>query len=287
MTVYAFGEVLWDVYPDRKCIGGAPFNFAAHTARLGNEVYLLSAVGEDDLGDETLAAIREQGVKADAVTRSALPTGRCLVSLDAEGVPSYHLLENVAYDEISPALTVQQDGVLYFGTLALRSSHNRASLDALLRENSFREIFVDLNIRPPFSTVKAICFAVGHATVLKISEEELGAALSALGLEACSYRDAAFALKAQYQGLRLVLITRGGDGAYLYDAQTEMEYEAPAETVRVVSTVGAGDSFSAAFLSEYLRHRDPDKALAFAASLAAFVVSRKEAVPHYTLRDIM
>ena len=282
MKLISFGEVLWDIYPDAKCIGGAPFNFAAHAARLGAESYLLSAVGEDALGDDTLRAVRAEGVCTDFITRSSFPTGQCLVSLDEQNIPSYNLLPNVAYDDIAcPTLPADTD-VFYFGTLALRRSHNRAVLREILENNRFETVFADLNIRPPFSTAETVALAVENATVLKISDEELPTVLGFLGMEALSYADAACTLAGRYPNLSQILITLGAEGAYLWDARGKREYRVPAVAAKTVSTVGAGDSFSAAFLIRRFAENDIAQALAFAAKVAAFVVSNKDAVPHYT-----
>lgn len=285
MKLISFGEVLWDIYPDGKCIGGAPFNFAAHAARLGASSYLLSAVGKDALGKETLAAVRAEGVLTDFISYSDKKTGQCLVTLDEHNIPSYNLLPSVAYDDIAMPVLPSDTDVFYFGTLALREAHNRALLEDILRKHSFGEIFCDLNIRPPFSTGEATRLAVQSATVLKISDEELPTVLSFLGLPSMPYCTAAKALAEQYKNLSLILVTRGADGAYLYDAKEKREYNTPAVKTETVSTVGAGDSFAAAFLSRYLPTRDAASALAFAARVAAFVVSKKEAVPAYTLSD--
>ncbi len=287
MRVLSFGEVLWDVYPDSKCIGGAPFNFAAHIARLGGEAYLCSAVGRDALGEETIAEVQKEGVLTDFITRSSKKTGQCLVTLNAQNVPSYNLLSDVAYDDISISPFPSDIDAFYFGTLSLREAHNRAVLKEILDENRFSEIFVDLNIRKPFSTAQAVAFALEHATVLKISDEELPTVLDFLHMEKMPCAAAARELARRYPCLSLILMTLGAEGAYLYDAKNEKEYRTPAVKTETVSTVGAGDSFAAAFLSRYFLTKDISCSLSFAAKIAAFVVSRKEAVPPYTFQDFV
>ena len=121
MRIVSFGELLWDVYPDAAHIGGAPFNFAAHSARLGARSYLLSALGKDEWGTRARAELDRLGVFADYVTAHGdKETGRCLVSLDERSVPSYTLLRDVAYDYIPTDDLPDDFDVLYFGTLALR-----------------------------------------------------------------------------------------------------------------------------------------------------------------------
>ena len=133
MKVLSFGEVLWDVYPQEKFIGGAPFNFAAHLAMHGEEVFMLSAVGADDLGNETIEEINRLGVSTKYISRvGGKPTGRCDVELDENAVPSYALLQDVAYDYIDCDAIGDGFDVLYFGTLSLRSRYNLDSLCKLL-----------------------------------------------------------------------------------------------------------------------------------------------------------
>ena len=201
-------------------------------------------------------------------------------------------MEDVAYDDIALPASLLADSVLYFGTLSLRARKNLDVLTALMEKNRFSEIFVDLNVRPPFSSTEAIRFAVMSATVLKVSEEELPFVVEALegrgeAAEQPPYDTFARSLAVTYPKLKLILVTRGGDGAYAYDVENDREYRALAVPTRVVSTVGAGDSFSAAFLSRYMKKGDVASSLAFASKLAALVVSKKEAVPSYSVQDVL
>ena len=275
MKLLSFGEILWDLYPNEKYIGGAPLNFAAHLAKHGHQVYLLSCLGMDALGDEALQRLKAFGILTPYVFRSAdKPTGRCVVTLDDHGVPRYDLLSDVAYDHI-PCEQIREDfDALYFGTLALRSEENLTSLDRLLKEKSFQEIFVDVNIRPPFYSEKTVRFALRHATILKISREELPLVAELLSVEPC-----AESIKGKYPNLKILLITCGEDGAYCYDLEEAFFCEAP--KVAVASTVGAGDSFCAAFLDRVSRGETLHSALEYATRIAGFVVSQYDAVPNY------
>jgi len=286
MKVLAFGEVLWDIYADEKFIGGAPFNFAAHFAKLGGEAYLLSAVGKDALAKDTLRAVAARGIRTDHISVSDLPTGQCLVTLDADRIPSYHLLDHVAYDDVAVPHLCEKMDVLYFGTLALREAHNREVLRRVIRENDFSEIFVDVNIRPPHYSEETVRFAMEHATFLKISDEELPTVLSLLSLPSSSREADVRAIAAAFSSVRYIIITLGGEGALLYDCFKDSFCKRAAEKVCVVSTVGAGDSFSAAFLVHFLGSHDGEAALAFASRVAGLVVSHKDAVPDYSMGDL-
>lgn len=283
MKALVFGEILWDVYPDRKYIGGASLNFAAHLAKHGEEVYLLSALGKDALGEEALQQVKDFGIFTDHIgINDEKPTGQCLVTLDENALPSYDLKQDVAYDFIACDGVKEDFDVLYFGTLALRNSFNLSALAQLLEEKRFSDVLVDVNIRAPFYSKEVLEFSLQHATVLKVSDEELPVVLRLLDLEEKSSPEEFCAfLKEKYQNLRSLLLTLGGEGARCYDFQQEQWYETRAQKVQVASTVGAGDSFCAAFLHQLWQNQAPDFALAYAARVAGFVVSQYDAVPPY------
>ncbi len=284
MKLISVGEIIWDVYPDTRCIGGAPLNFAAHAAACGAEVQLLSAVGDDALGAEARACLARFGVDDSLVaTVSDAATGRCLVTLDEQGVPQYALAQDTAYDRLccsAPTLTAD---VLAFGTLIQRSEHNRRVLDTLLAEHRFAQVFCDLNLRAPHYDADSVERCLRHATWCKISREELPEVLRLCGAPNADYRAAVRWLCERYPQLALVVVTLDADGAYVWDARTGEEYEAPAEPVEVVSTVGAGDSFGAAFAVTLFTTRSIPDALHAAIRRSAFVVSHKEAVPIFDI----
>jgi len=281
MKIVSFGEIVWDVYPDNACLGGAPLNFAAHLARHGHEAYMLSAVGTDEYGDKALSQMQAMGVRTDHVARLAdKATGACLVTLNESGVPSYNLLQDVAYDHIPLSDALHAD-VLYFGTLALRSEHNRYLLESLLQSTGFPDVFVDMNIRAPFYSEEPIRFAAEHATILKISDEELPVVAKALQIPQTEPTAFMRQLAASYTSVRCLILTCGAKGACVYYRPDDTIYTCESTPVNVVSTVGAGDSFSAAFLHRYLNHEPIPACAAYASAVAGFVVSRQEAVPSY------
>ena len=287
MKTIAFGEIVWDVYPDNACLGGAPLNFAAHLARHGHEVYMLSAVGTDDYGEKALAQLKEWGVHTSCVARLAdKQTGQCLVSLNAAGVPAYDLLQNTAYDHIPLAAIVEAD-VLYFGTLALRSESNRRTLQQLLQTACFKDVFVDVNIRAPFYSDETIRFAVEQATILKISDEELPTVAKALHMEAADPKCFMQNLVQAYSSVQCLILTRGAEGSYVWHRGEDTVCSCASKTVEVVSTVGAGDSFSAAFLHMYSKKEPVCRCADYASTVAGFVVSRQEAVPPYDPQDFV
>lgn len=286
MKVLAFGEIVWDVYPDNACLGGAPLNFAAHLARHGHEVYMLSAVGADDYGDKALTQMHDWGVHTDCVARlNDKQTGACMVTLNEAGVPQYDLLSDVAYDHIPPVDLLAAD-VLYFGTLALRSKKNRETLQHILNTTSFADVFVDVNIRAPFYSEEVIRFAAEHASILKISDEEMPTVAKALHIQTTDPQEFIKAIVAGYPTVQCLVLTCGGDGALVYHRAEDAVYTCASKKVEVVSTVGAGDSFSAAFLHMYSKKEAVSQCAAYAATVAGFVVSRQEAVPPYNPNDL-
>ena len=287
MKLFSFGEVLFDLFGETAHIGGAPLNLAAHFVRQGGEASLCSAVGRDALGEQASAAVAALGVDPSYLaTHEGLPTGSCAVTVDALGVPHYDLRDGVAYDAIPMPVGVHGFDILAFGTLALRHPPNRAVLGRLIAEGGFGEIYTDLNIRPPYSTVEAVRFCLSAATLAKISEEEMAAVTEAALGRILAGEEAARVLAAQYPNLRLLIVTEGERGAFAYDPRSGEVVRVAACPVKVASTVGAGDSFGAAFLYAYLLGKPLSECLAVAARVSALVVSRTEAVPEYRIEDL-
>lgn len=284
-AVLVFGEIIWDVYPHKACIGGAPLNFAAHFVREGGRAGLLSAVGQDALAAPALDFLEASGVDTRFVHRTDYPTGRCDVTLSEAGIPSYHVIPDVAYDRI-PADPTLPDAVracgydvLCFGTLAQRSE-SRTALELLLEQGEFREVFCDVNLRPDCYDDGSVANCLSHATLLKISDEEeplLRRVAGYLPADA-PVEGAPPALFAAHPQLEAVILTRGEQGATLYRPDAA-PLHVPAVPATVVSTVGAGDSFGAAWLYHYLIGDDPLTCLEAATRRAAHVIAHAEAVP--------
>lgn len=288
MKALVFGEILWDIYHDKKFIGGAALNFAAHFSRCGGKAYMLSAVGRDSLADESIYRIEKMGVSTKYISRSDKETGKCLVTLDEKMIPAYKLLSDVAYDYINTSAIIGKTfDLLYFGSLALRSEYNMKNLEKLLADNSFAEIVVDINIRSPYYSDDVIKYAMKKASIIKISDEEIDVVEKAsFGKRSQDYKIAARKLSKLYKNLKIILITRGEKGAYLYNSDGE-EYMCSAVPAKLASTVGAGDSFAAAFVINYIKGESINKCLEFASKVSSFVVSNMEAVPDYEIDDLI
>jgi fructokinase len=237
-------------------------------------------VGNDPLGKEAIRLAKELGIRTDAIATDAeLPTGQCIVSLDERGVPSYHIPEQMSYDRIPIPPVSKHFDVFAFGTFALRSKQNRETLRAVMTQHRFSQIYADLNIRPPFYSKESIALCLENATIVKISDEELPLVTRTIFEAALNLEQAVTRIAKEYPQIRLLLITKGADGAVCYDLASTAQYDCPAEPAEVVSTVGAGDSFGATFLTRYAQTGDIDSAMRLAAKVSAFVVSNKEAIP--------
>ena len=281
MKILSFGEIIWDVYPDEKYIGGAPFNFAAHAKRAGASAFLMSAVGDDALGVQAREMVAFYGVSAEYVSLlREYPTGVCRVTLDQNKIPAYAIADPSAYDFIPlPSTLPQSFDALAFGTLALRREHNRLIIDKLLKQCNFGQVFVDLNIRSPFDHAESIRFALERATMVKISDEELPVVIARLGGTYEGIEKSVAFLTRRFQNLHTVLVTCGGKPSVLYDLRSGKHHTCEAKKTKVVSTVGAGDCYGAFFLTRYLSGDPIESCMEKAADAAAFVVSHAEAIP--------
>lgn len=283
LKLLSFGEVLFDVFGEETCIGGAPLNLAAHASLQGADTYLLSSVGEDELGKKAICEAHRLGVEQKYISVNPdKKTGQCLVSLNEEKIPQYNLLTDVAYDYIGYPHFDETDefDVLAFGTLALRHSHNADILKKIIKEKSFAQIYCDLNLRAPFYSRESILFCLENATMVKISDEELpNVQKEIFGKVYDSHLQFSANLCEKFNQIKLVIITCGSEGSYVFDTISKEEYSCDACKTEVVSTVGAGDSFGATFLVEYFDKKTILDCLKKASKISSYVVSKKEAVP--------
>lgn len=283
MRILAFGEIIWDVYSDKCCIGGAPLNFAAHAAKSGSDVFLLSAVGKDELGKNALKEIERFHIGVNYVdVNPTKVSGQCIVTLDPNAVPVYRILNDVAYDYIPlfPEILLSEFNALAFGTLALRSTQNLSTLKKLISEGTFEKLYCDLNLREPFYNEATVSFCLEHANIIKLSETELDIIQHRMVKNKTdSYENRMYILAEAYRNLEVILLTCGENGAYAYICREKNVYYTPASKVKVVSTVGAGDSFGAVFLVNYLSGKKIPECMEMATERSAYVVSHVEAVP--------
>jgi fructokinase len=277
-VIVGIGEILWDMLPTGKALGGAPANFAYHAARLGAEGWAVSAVGNDVLGNEILDILKAKKLKH-LIEFVGQPTGTVQVTLDSKGVPSYNIMEDVAWDNIHfteemRALAGRTDAVC-FGSLVQRMNSRAAVLDFIksMPESSLK-VF-DINLRQKYYNPVILETSFNLSDILKINDEEIRVVANMFSLGADDVT-ASRALIDRYS-LDMVILTKGEGGSMVITDKEVIEH--PAEKVDVIDTVGAGDAFTAAFVVSCLNGDSLAEAQRKASETAAFVCSRKGAMP--------
>ncbi|MDR2679552.1 MAG: carbohydrate kinase [Tannerella sp.] len=274
------GELLWDVFPDRKKAGGAPVNFVYHATQMGAEGCAVSAVGDDAFGAEIVRELEKNRIR-NCIEKVEHPTGRVLVELH-EGSPSYTIMEEVAWDYLP--LTQQaidlagKVDALCFGTLAQRSPVSRRTIRALLEcAPAEALLFFDINLRGHYFSKELIEESLQKANVFKLNDDELVALRAMFGLEG-SDGEVCRGMMERY-GLRYLILTAGSVASTVYSpSETSV---IPTPEVTVADTVGAGDAFSGAFVYSVLTGKSLREAHRKAVDIAAFVCTRQGAWPPY------
>ncbi len=281
-VIAGIGEVLWDVYPDAAHFGGAPANFACHAAGLGAEAWIVSAIGDDELGARALDSLRERRVDCGCLTSDPLhPTGRVLVTLNAASQASYEFADDTAWDHLAwsddlAGLAGRCEAVC-FGTLGQRSPVARETIRRFVEATPRGALRVfDVNLRQKFFDRETIETSLRIASVLKLNDEELPIVGAMCGIRAMTARETLRELMDRYE-LSLVALTRGPAGSLLLSMEAEDECAAPASTV--VDTVGAGDAFTASLVSGLVRGLPLATINRHANAVAAFVCSQNGATP--------
>jgi fructokinase len=267
--ILGLGELLWDVLPEGPRLGGAPANFTVMAGRLGNHAAILSRVGSDELGRRALNELEQlDGMPADASSvqlDAEHETGRVTVAFEG-GQPSYTIHDPVAWDflELSDEwvqLAERADAVC-FGSLAQRNQRSRETIQTLVgltREDCVR-VF-DVNLRAPFYSGEVIQNSLELATVVKMNDAEVPLVLGLMGLDSQvgsdlvggldALRAGALCLLREFPALKMVAVTRGGDGSLLVTREAWDQH--PGIATNVEDTIGAGDAFTAAMTHYLLR----------------------------------
>jgi len=288
-TIAAFGEVLWDLLPDRVIIGGAPFNFAYRINSLGNNAYIISSVGKDDYGEKALEKIRELNMSTKYIQQdSRYPTGTVEVFLDEHKKPDYNIITGVAYDNIrlkdSIISLVSSADCLCFGTLARRNRESRETLQALLDSFKGRFRLYDINLRKNCYTQDAIHESLLQTDILKLNDEEAGEVNGLLQLNAANLQGIAKEILGRYP-VQICIITLGSNGVLAISAENEIVYE-PGFGVLMQDPLGAGDAFSAGFISKILAGSDLRGACRFGNQLGAIVATQSGATQTITRNEM-
>lgn len=302
--VVGIGEVLWDLLPSGPRLGGTTANFSILCARLGERAALVSRIGKDEFGERAMTQLREivEGYSFDldhVQTSETLPTGTVTVTLDAEGRPQYTIDAPVAWDEITltPDLIelAGQARVVCFGTLAQRLQPSSNAIRAFIESTAPECVRVcDVNLRMPFCTPEVLRWALDHATVLKISDEELPQLMHMLVVDGHVSEEigaapedpaaltewaghAARLLLAAAPHTDLVAITLGPHGSLL--ANRDGMFRHNGVRVTVADTIGAGDAFTAGLVHAYLHDSSLEHISTVANLCGSFVASQQGATP--------
>ncbi len=279
--VVGIGELLWDVFPDHKQMGGATSNFAYHMSKFGLKSQLISAVGKDDLGKQLIDNLKGTGINYH-LQQADWPTGTVQVSLSGNGIPQYEICQPVAWDciEMKPEFTelAQQTKAVCFGSLAQRSEVSRNTIRTFVNAvpDSAWKVF-DINLRQQFYTEDVLLDSFERCNVLKINDEEIKVVADILKLNGTDLGNCKSLL--ERFNLKLVALTCGAEGSYLITADKSSFLQTP--QVKVADTVGAGDSFTAAMLVGLLAGKQLAEIHQMAVRLSAFVCTQHGAMPEY------
>jgi fructokinase len=279
--IIGLGEILWDILPGGRVLGGAPANFAYHCMQLGADSYAVSAVGKDEDGAGILGLLDELHLSRKHIhIDEEHATGTVTVALDSAGHPSYTIHEHVAWDHIPVTATTTElfmraDAVC-FGSLAQRNAVSRKAVRAYLDATGAGclKIF-DINLRQEFYHREILESSLEAADVLKLNDEELPVLSRMFSLH--GGEDQILNALAETFGLKIIALTRGSEGSTLIIGKERSDFRS--EAVKSIDTVGAGDSFTASIVMGYLMGKSQGDIHRLSSDLAAYVCTQKGATP--------
>lgn len=281
-VVVGMGEALWDVLPEGKKIGGAPANFAYHVKQFGLPSCVVSSVGADPLGDEILENFNVKGLDT-LIETVPYPTGTVQVEIDQAGIPQYDIKENVAWDNIPYTARLEslaeKTKAVCFGSLAQRNVVSRQTINRFLDampQNDDTLVVFDVNLRQGFYNKEILCNSMKRCNILKINDEELVTVSRMFGYPGIDLQDKCWILLGKYN-LKMLILTCGINGSYVF-TPGNVSFQ-PTPKVEVADTVGAGDSFTAAFIANILKGRSVADSHKCAVNTSAFVCTQQGAMP--------
>lgn len=281
-VIVGIGEALWDVLPEGKKIGGAPANFAYHVSQFGLESCAVSAVGDDELGQEIRSNFEEKKLQT-LIETVPYPTGTVQVEIDKLGVPQYDIKENVAWDNIPFTPQIEElahrTKAICFGSLAQRSKVSRNTIEQFIEAMPKTEdtlIVFDVNLRQSFYSREVLDHSMKRCNVLKINDEELITISRMLGYQGTDLQSKCWILLGRYH-LKMLILTCGVNGSYVFTPGSMSFIATP--KVKVADTVGAGDSFTGAFVASILKGLSVADAHQKAVNVSAFVCTQRGAMP--------
>ena len=281
-VIVGMGEVLWDMLPEGKKIGGAPANFAYHVSQYGFDGCVVSAVGDDKLGNEILETFNNRRFNY-LIQRVPYPTGTVQIELDEAGIPCYEIKENVAWDNIpftdDLEKLAKKTRAVCFGSLAQRNTVSRETINRFLdvmSDAAGQYRVFDVNLRQGFYDKEILCNSMKRCNILKINDEELVAVSRMFEYPGIDLEDKCRALLSEY-GLEILILTCGVNGSYVFTRENVSFVNTP--KIEVADTVGAGDSFTATFISAILKGKSIREAHELAVEVSAYVCTQNGAMP--------
>ncbi len=276
--IISIGEVVWDIFPERRVLGGAPVNVAYHLRCLDVDVGVVTRVGPDELGDRTIGTMTAMGLPVAGVQHGELPTGTVKVTMDINNEPHFDIVKPAAWDNIDLAEAAEFIGArpfkLVFGSLAQRAERSQRTIRSLWQKAEQR--FYDVNLRPPDTSREIVEASLTAADLVKVNGAELLEVGRWHNLTGKERKIVARELMARYN-IAVLVVTEGAEGAWLLDGDDY--FQAPACPVKVADTVGAGDAFFATLLAGYEKGLGWQKCLDKATERGGYVASRHGATP--------
>ena len=280
--IVGIGEVLWDMLPEGKKLGGAPANFAYHVSQFGLRSCVVSAVGNDSLGNEIIESLNSKGMNY-LIPDVPYPTGTVEIEVDDAGIPQYDIKENVAWD--NRPYNDQLESVaaktkaICFGSLAQRNAVSRNTIHKFINamhKESNTLVVCDINLRQQFYDTDTLCDSLSLCNILKINDEELEMLSKLFKLPENDINGQCRSIMERYN-LKMIILTCGINGSYLFTPDS-VSFQ-PTPKVDVADTVGAGDSFTAAFIASILKGKSVQEAHSLAVHTSAYVCTQKGAMP--------
>ena len=286
LKVTCFGEVLWDVFPDRKNIGGAPLNVALRLNSFGIDTSIISKIGSDNNGENAIKYIQDNGLNPSTVqVDQQFETGVVDVKLDKKGSASYEIKYPVAWDKIEFTEeiidVVKESDAFVFGSLACRDEVSRNTLFKLLERAPFK-VF-DANLRPPHYSFELLMQLMEKSDFIKLNDEELVEVCEYMNFKSADVNEMISHLSKE-TNTSSICVTKGGDGASLLWGNKF--YDHSGYKVLVKDTVGAGDSFLASLIYKLLSNENPKSTLSFACAVGSLVASKEGANPILKKKEI-
>lgn len=281
-VIVGMGEVLWDMLPEGKKIGGAPANFAYHVSQYGFDSCVVSAVGDDKLGNEILESFDNRYLNY-LIEKVPYPTGTVQIELDEAGIPCYEIKENVAWDNIPFTADLEKlarkTRAVCFGSLAQRNTVSRETINRFLdvmSDTAGQYRVFDVNLRQGFYDKEILCNSMKRCNILKINDEELITVSRMFEYPGIDLEDKCRVLLSEYS-LEILILTCGVNGSYVFTRGNVSFVNTP--KIEVADTVGAGDSFTATFISAILRGKSIREAHELAVDVSAYVCTQNGAMP--------